>query len=476
MDESVGKEGAGRPLWPFERSLLLWTLVALVVRLLWIALEPGNRIVADEGAWLAWGLDVLPAPDVRFSPFRAQMIFHPPLYPYFIGIVAEVFGGLGAVKVAQALVGALLVPAVGLLGKRGFGRRAGLYAAAFVALYPELVWFAAHFWAETLFATVVWWAFERYTALLGPPSGTSLRGRVGLALLTGLLLGFAILTRETVLYLLPFMALGLAWRRGWRDLLTAAAFFFAALAVVTPWTWRNHEVFGAFVPVSTSGGLNLYQGNARLTRQQVYDEWHAVRGRIAKYEFARKKGIEVILERQPWWIFEKLEQEMPDFWEADSQALVHVRRGAYGEPRLAVAVASTAVVVIPYLVLLVFFAVGIAVLPRGPVPVFVLGFLAYYTLLHVATHGYARYRLPALPALFLVAGSALSSLGIVRWRHLTAQRRWATLLTALLLCLSVLPSLRFLVRADTLVSENARFGLDPQGRPLDGEREGGGEP
>jgi len=94
----------------------------------------------------------------------------------------------------------------------------------------------------------------------------------------------------------------------------------------------------------------------------------------------------------------------------------------------------------------------------------------------VATHGYARYRLPALPALFLVAGSALSSLSIVRWRHLTARRRWATLLTALVLCVSVLPSLRFLLRADTLVSENARFGLDPQGRPLDGEREGGSEP
>ncbi len=354
----------------FEYRLLLWTLVALAARLLWIALEPGNRIVADEGAWLAWGLDVLPAPDVRFSPLRAQMIFHPPVYPYFIGLVAEFLGGLGSVKVAQAVVGALLVPAVGILGRRAFGERAGLAAAAFVALYPELVWFSAHFWAETLFTTVVWWAFERYSALLvpvghrvpretasraltstpptesrtnpdaaseGPSRGQSRaaiacdplqprassqlpasdspqvgctspalasdsasaasvslvpasnsasaasasllpqnseapRATLGLAILSGMLLGLAILTRETVLYLLPFMALGLLWQRGRRGLLTAGVFLLATAAVVTPWTWRNHVVFGAFVPVSTSGGLNLYQGNARLTRQQVYDE------------------------------------------------------------------------------------------------------------------------------------------------------------------------------------------------------------
>ena len=37
-------------------------------------------------------------------------------------------------------------------------------AAAITALYPELVWFAAHFWSETLFLTLLWWAMERLIA------------------------------------------------------------------------------------------------------------------------------------------------------------------------------------------------------------------------------------------------------------------------------------------------------------------------
>jgi 4-amino-4-deoxy-L-arabinose transferase-like glycosyltransferase len=438
----------------FARRLSLLTFVALVVRLAWILLEPGNRIVADEGAWLAWGQDVLRAQGVRFSPFRARMIFHPPVYPYFIGVITELVGGLGAVKGAQAVVGALLVPAVGLIGRRAFGERAGFLAACVVSFYPELIWFSAHFWADA--------------ALLDPERDRSTWRGVGLGLAAGLLLAAAILTRETVLYFVPFMALGLLWRRDPRRLAAAGGFILVTLLVVALWTWRNHVVFGSFVPVSTSGGLNLFQGNARLTRQEVYNEYHAIRGRIAKYEFARRKGIEAIVARQPWWIFEKLREEMPNFWEADSQALVHVRRGAYGEARLGYAAAATAVLILPFLLLLALFPLGVGGLPRGPVPWFLLGFLVYYMLLHVATHGYARYRIPALPVLFLVAASALASFGEWRFRDLTRQRRLAVAATAIILFASVLPSLRYLVRAQTLVSENARFGLDPDGQPLDG--------
>ena len=37
--------------------------------------------------------------------------------------------------------------------------------------------------------------------------------------------------------------------------------------------------------------------------------------------------------------------------------------------------------------------------------VLLLGILLAYLLLHIATHGFARYRLPVLPAFFLLAGS-----------------------------------------------------------------------
>jgi hypothetical protein len=200
-------------------------------------------------------------------------------------------------------------------------------------------------------------------------------------------------------------------------------------------------VYHAFVPVSTAGALNLWQGNTRLTRQQVYEEYWAVHGKIAKYQLARRKGIEAILERQPLWIFEKLRDEMPAYWAAHGQPIVHLERGAYDDVPRAWAFAAIAVVLVPYLAVLLLFVAGIAVLPRGRVVVLLLGFLVYYVLLHVASHGYPRYRLPSLPVLFLLAAHGWSV-----WRprrRPTLQRRnlLAAAATAVVLALSVGPSL-----------------------------------
>jgi 4-amino-4-deoxy-L-arabinose transferase-like glycosyltransferase len=419
----------------FRRGLLALTLAGLAVRLLWVALEPATSPVADETMWITWGSQNLP--DVGFSPLRLLFVFHPPLYLYFVGVPFALFGSLEAVKYAQCLAGVLLVPALGLVGRGAFGERAGLVAAGIAAFYPELVWFASHFWAETLFTGLLWWAVERLLAADGEAGGKA-------ALASGLLWGLAVLTRETVLYFLPLAALWLAWRRA-GGARRAALLLATAALVVLPWTVRNWIVFDAFVPVSTSGALNLWQGNTRLTRQEVYEEYWAVPGRIGKYEHARRRAVEAILERQPLWIFEKLRDEMPAFWAAHGQPIVHLERGAYGVVARPVALLAVAVVLLPYLAALVLFVAGMAALPRGRAVVLLLGFLLFYVLLHVVAHGYPRYRLPAMPAVFLVAArgwvcrpwsrSRAGCPGPDRGRRLSAGA------TALVLALSVGPGL-----------------------------------
>jgi hypothetical protein len=260
------------------------------------------------------------------------------------------------------------------------------------------------------------------------------------AAVAGLLWGLAVLTRETVLYFLPLAALWLAWRRrgGGRR---AAVLLATALLVILPWTLRNWLVFETFVPVSTAGALNLWQGNTRLTRQEVYEEYWAVRGRVQKYHHTRKRAVEAILERQPLWIFEKLKDEMPAYWAAHGQPIVHIERGAYGKVARPGALAAIAVVVAPYLALLGLFVVGLAALPRGRPATLLLAFLAFYVLLHVAAHGYPRYRLPSLPVLFLVAGAGWAWLRSRPRPLLGARRLWSAAAASLVLALSVGPSL-----------------------------------
>ena len=89
------------------------------------------------------------------------------------------------------------------------------------------------------------------------------------------------------------------------------------------------------------------------------------------------------------------------------QPIVHIERGAYGEVGRARAYAAIAVVLAPYLGVLVLFVAGVASVPLRRGTVLLFGFLVFYVLLHVAAHGYPRYRIPSLPVLFLVGGQGL---------------------------------------------------------------------
>src|SRR5262245_30317472 len=104
---------------PSAKTLLVLAAGAFVLRAAFVLLEPTNKLAGDEWTWYRWAL----APDggvasakVAFSPFRNHMIFYPPLYPYFIAGVHELAGSLTAVKMAQALLGALLVVAIARIG------------------------------------------------------------------------------------------------------------------------------------------------------------------------------------------------------------------------------------------------------------------------------------------------------------------------------------------------------------------------
>jgi hypothetical protein len=196
-------------------------------------------------------------------------------------------------------------------------------------------------------------------------------------------------------------------------------------------------VYRGLIPVSTAGGLNLFQGNAPLTRQQVYNRYRAVSGRLEQYEYARRMGLQAILARQPSWLFEKLRDELPLFWEADSLALVHIKRGAYGDVATGWAVAAALVVLLPYLAVLALAVASVAAFPATRPRALLALFLLYYVAIHVATHGFARYRLPALPVLFVLAGAAWASLREgtfprLRGRPLALAAVWSLVLLACL--------------------------------------------
>jgi len=82
--------------------------------------------------------------------------------------------------------------------------------------------------------------------------------------------------------------------------------------------------------------------------------------------------------------------------------------------------------------------IGLARLPWSRPVLLLLGFLAFYTLLHVVVHGHHRFRLPMLPAIDLIAASALPAAGAVL-APFTPRRRALAVVLALLLVAVLVP-------------------------------------
>lgn len=404
----------------------MWlTLAAFAARAAYLLLEPRCGLTGDESSWLALGVNELGRPNRGLWPHRIRLIFYPPVYPYFIALAHRAFDSVRAVLWLQALLGALLVPAVGLVGRRVLGRRVGLLAAAFTAFYPELLWYPAHYWSETVYLLLLWCAIERTLAADADASPRA-------AAVSGLLWGLATLTRELSFYLVPIVLLWLlrtpvlalvAPRRAAttgspaerasarrKSLSVAAALATATLLTVAPWTLRNAIVYRAFIPVSTMGGLNLWQGNTSLTHTQIYELLATKGGPVEQDRFCREMAWREIAARQPGWLLAKLRSEMPEFWKPSAEVLDHLGgREACGKLPARRLIPLEIAFVAPYLVVLGLCLVGVVRLRWNAETALLLALLAAYNGAHVAAYSTTRFRLPVLPVVFVLAAAALVS-------------------------------------------------------------------
>lgn len=179
-----------------------------------------------------------------------------PGYPIVLAVAYTVMGESNwAGRVANAIIGGLLVLATGLLARAvGGGERAWL-AAAIVAAYPGYL-VSALYQMSDIFYTLLAVACVLAAAARGPAA----------AALAGAATGVALLTRSAGLVLIS--AVGLAWALdGWRghvsrrDSLARVLLFGVACAVVVaPWLTYTARIAGGPILDATSG-FNAVIGN-----------------------------------------------------------------------------------------------------------------------------------------------------------------------------------------------------------------------
>jgi 4-amino-4-deoxy-L-arabinose transferase-like glycosyltransferase len=244
----------------FKTALPLIALFGLSLRLAYVLIVLNKTKVGGDGLEFHLLANQLAGGDgyvqpLIVSPGHVATADKPPLYPMLLALPSLAgWKTLVAHQVVTCLMGAVLVVAVGLLGRRVGGERVGLTAAALTAVYPVLITLDGSLRSESLYAPLIAFTLLAAYRLADRPG-------FGRAALLGACVGLAALTRSEALLLggllLVLVALRLPRPAGLKYTATMSV---VALLVLMPWVVRNWAEFGQPV-LSTNSGSLAYGAN-----------------------------------------------------------------------------------------------------------------------------------------------------------------------------------------------------------------------
>jgi 4-amino-4-deoxy-L-arabinose transferase-like glycosyltransferase len=245
--------------------------IALLLRVGWIVLGHTYRFKStDHNFGFGWEMGRIGASLASghgfsnpFGPATGPTAWEPPLYPYLIAGVFQVFGTYSRMSAfvlltLNSVFSALTCVPIFLIARRIFSEQVAVGSAWAWALLPNVMYWSTKWVWETslsalLLATIVW-----LTLVLEDRDGWLPWFQFGL------LWGIAALNSTVLLSFLPAAGLWAWYRRakqGKRSLVRivlASAVFFACIA---PWLVRNDQTFGKFIFIRDNFGAELRMGN-----------------------------------------------------------------------------------------------------------------------------------------------------------------------------------------------------------------------
>lgn len=350
--------------------------------------------------------------------------FRPPLHPAFLSLFVAGGAGAFAVRVTQAVLGALSVFPMAWLGGRMAGPRGAVVAAWGLALDPVLIGFSHLLWSETLYIALLLCGVVALVRHASDPRPT------GWAL-AGLCFGLAGLARPQLLSFLPLLAPWAAWQvRGAdaavrrRTLVAFVALTVATCAVVLPWSLRNQVRTGEFFLVDTNGPYNLLvstePGAHHVDKDDRWDpSWAAIgkthymfvsdRDPGLAQRFALRKAGERIGDAPARFVSKAL-WEATHLFTLDNFVLRHLRNDWYGEPApRAIVVTATLVCALFTLVLYLAGGLGLVAAPASALRGVALLAIVHGVLIFGITYSLSRYAVPL--RLFFLLGLASLAVG-----------------------------------------------------------------
>lgn len=355
-----------------------------------------------------------------------------PIYPHFMAFALRTFGEHGKLAILIFQVIALLATCIVVyhLGRKVFNGFVGIVASSILIIYPSVDSLATGILGLpilagliiSLSALAIIWCLEKVSVFRG--------------IILGLLLGLFSLTYSVPMLLIPLSVLSIVFSVKHFPIVirskTALAVILTAFLVISPWTYRNYQVFGHLVPVRTGMGLNFHHGNPILAgtftpgnyacSDTFGSLWQAKNAREAVVLSKQgKKYTHPIFQRS----YDCLEKEVPEGYENFNEVerdKVYMQKSVefiLAEPQTFMALAWNKILALyegwgllnKKIAILAFMGALLAIRnPQARVLIMMIGiFSVPYTL---AVSWWYRYRYPIEPILIVLASYVLVFIAI----------------------------------------------------------------
>ena len=295
--------------WAHIRTSTVWIVgIALLLRVGWIVLGHTYKFKStDNNFGFGWEMGRIGASlasghgfSSPFGPGTGPTAWEPPLYPYLIAGVFQVFGVYSRASAfvllaINSVFSALTCVPIFLIAKRIFSEKVAVGSAWAWALLPNVMYWCTKWVWETslsalLLAILVWLAL-------------TLEDRDGWLpwVQFGLLWGIAALNSTVLLSFLPAAGLWAWYRRtrcGKQSLVGVVLASAVFLASISPWLARNYQTFGQFIFIRDNFGAELRLGNGNGADGTWMEYLHPAQDALALRQYQAMGELEYIAMRK----------------------------------------------------------------------------------------------------------------------------------------------------------------------------------
>ena len=410
-----------------ERAVLVVVAMSLVVRLsIFLLGHPFPPLENDDSVYDALAVNLVEGHGFSMSrvPPYEPMPTRPPGYPAFLAAVYGVVGHhVDAVRLAQILLGSATCVLIYVLARRLVAPTGAVLAAALYATLPAAAHYPSLILTESLHAFLLTATVYLMYRCLEDDGDT-----MGWYAACGLVLGVAVLVRpDYQLLLVPLVGVALLLKRWTLQLwLRLGVMAVCVVMVVGPWVTRNYLVFGRFIGVASGSGHALMTakleaegltGRALMDafrerygvqfREKYHREMTFLDGALPDQDELRRRDFLVFVESEPETYAKHTMLRLATFWGPRSWSDSVGLDGDFSEYRRSGALFPLGIksLMLAWDAVVLAFAFAGAAMAVGQwrriLPIAAV--VVYATAIHSLVYAGARYRVPLLPFVAILA-------------------------------------------------------------------------